>query len=206
MDQKTCFVFDLHGVLLHRSLYAIARRALKYAYRLDVILLFFNPFFLYKAIKILYRSWVPEQVVIELSKDYPILTPFVQVVISMMNEQHEIPESIALLKRLKHNGYSLYLFSNIGERTFSQLQKKFPDLFALFSGIIVVQEKDNWIQKPYPESYEKFLKTFNLQASECVFVDNNRKNIAAAANRGFYSILFQSPDHLKQELIALNAL
>lgn len=203
---KTVFVFDLHDVIIKKNYARMLSHALKKTYRLDLFCIFLNPRFIYQVMQLLKTSRVPEQYVVELAQTWPRLSPFIKVIITMMNEQQPINQTVEIIETLKSNGYKLYILSNIGEQTLQQLQKKLPELFNHFNGIAFVEQQDNWIQKPYPQAFEKFLTTFNLQSSECIFIDNSKKNIASATNHGFYGILYTSPKKLLDELTALHAL
>ncbi|MGE0207036.1 MAG: HAD family hydrolase [Candidatus Babeliales bacterium] len=200
------FVFDLHGVILNRKYGGILKYILKHAYRLDVALLLFKPSFIKDIVALLKKSRVPEEFIIELSQKHSKLVPFIDVTIAMMNEQKPVKGTIDCIKKLKEHGYKVYLFSNIGEKTFEQLEKKFPVLFSYFNGIVVVQQHDNWIQKPSAASFQKFLKQSHLQAEQCVFIDNSTKNVTTAFYEGFHPILFRSPAQLMHELVHLNIL
>ncbi len=203
---RTVFVFDLHDVIVKKNYARMFSHALKKAYRLDLLFIALNPRFMYHIIQLFKTSRVPEQYVVELAQTWPKLSPFIEVVITMMNEQRPIDRTVKIIETLKRNGYKLYMFSNIGEQTLQQLQKKLPTLFNYFDGIVCVEQQDDWIQKPSGQAFEKFLTTFNLQSSECIFIDNSKKNIASAATHGFHGILYTSPQKLFDELTALHAL
>jgi putative hydrolase of the HAD superfamily len=49
---------------------------------------------------------------------------------------------------------------------------------------------DAGCRKPSPEIYERFLAGSGAQAGDCVFIDDKRKNLAAAAALGMKTILF----------------
>ena len=66
-------------------------------------------------------------------------------------------------------------------------------------GILVSGEER--LVKPDPAIYARLLKKFNLHSPDCVFIDDNAANVAAAANLGFDAILFKSPDALHAELM-----
>ena len=134
------------------------------------------------------------------------MEPMLEVIIAMVNEQRVILSTVEFIKKLKKEGYEVYLFSNIGEKTFEKLKKKLPELFHYFDGIVVAEQQDDWIQKPYPAAFAKFLARFGLKAHECIFIDNNHKNIKTALNEGFYPILYQAPDQLTYELKAIEIL
>jgi HAD superfamily hydrolase (TIGR01509 family) len=56
-------------------------------------------------------------------------------------------------------------------------------------------------RKPSPEIYRRFLSDAGADAAECVFVDDRLKNLAAASDMGFMTILFErSPE--KSDFVA----
>lgn len=204
--KKPIIIFDLHEVILRKDLIGMSKHMIKHAYRLDLFLLCLKPSFIYDVLKLLQKSRVPEEFVITLSSKYKKLEPFIEIIIAIMNEQKIIQPTVQLMQRLKAHGYDLYLFSNIGEKTFIELEKKLPNLFDLFDGIVITQEQDNWIQKPYPSAFAKFLSRFNLTARDCIFIDNSHSNVKTALDEGMYPILFKSPAQLFHELNQLNIL
>jgi HAD superfamily hydrolase (TIGR01509 family) len=206
LAKKPNIIFDLHGVVVERKFFGICKHILKHTYRLDILLLCLKPTFTRNVFNLLKKSRVPEELAIKLSKKHPKLEPFVEVTIAMMNEQKIINSTFEVIKKLKQKGFKLYLFSNIGEKTFAQLEKKFPLLFSYFDGIVVAENHDDWIQKPSPAAFAKFLSRFDLKADECIFIDNSLRNITTAFDEGMYPILFQSPDQLLHELVTLHIL
>lgn len=209
-QNTTIFVFDLHEVIVKNNYRAIAHQLLLKTYRLDLagrlLLLSVRPKFIYTIYQLLKSSRVPEQCIIELSCLYPSLKPLVDIIILLENQQYLIKPTFEIIRQLKKNGYTLYLFSNIGEKTFDQFKKNYCSIIELFDGFVVAEQQDNWIQKPQPEAFKKFAATFNVNPRDCVFIDNNKKNISTARSQGFNALLYQSPKKLKLDLQAINAL
>ncbi|MEX0939936.1 MAG: HAD-IA family hydrolase [Candidatus Babeliales bacterium] len=197
---KAIFVFDLHDVLVKKNYPKILRYLVRHCYRIDLLCFFLSPSFIKHIIQLLTTSRVPEHYIVSTAKKYPKFSPFVDVIINMMNEQVPIDDTLGLVAELKNQGHPLYLFSNIGQRTFAQFKQRFPHIVNLFDDVAVAQENDNWIQKPYHEAFEKFIKKFNLSAHQCIFIDNNKRNINTARECGFNTILYQSPEKLAQTL------
>lgn len=104
-------------------------------------------------------------------------------------EEVEMPPNenmIPVVKRLKENGYKLYLLSNAGIN-FYNYRDKIPVL-SLLDGEFI--SADWHLLKPEHEIYEKFLETFALNASECIFIDDVQANIDGAAECGIDGICF----------------
>lgn len=88
---------------------------------------------------------------------------------------------IELIKNLKLQGYRIYLLSNINEHTFINVEKS--GLFDIVDGY-VLSYKEHQV-KPYVAIYETLLNRYELMASECLFIDDNEKNIKTAQELGF---------------------
>lgn len=88
---------------------------------------------------------------------------------------------IELIKNLKLRGYKIYLLSNINEHTFINVEKS--GLFDIVDGY-VLSYKEHQV-KPYVAIYETLLNRYELMASECLFIDDNEKNIKTAQELGF---------------------
>ena len=55
-------------------------------------------------------------------------------------------------------------------------------------------------RKPQPEIFRKLLAKINLKPNECIFIDDDEKNITASACLGFNSIRYESIKKLKAGL------
>lgn len=55
-------------------------------------------------------------------------------------------------------------------------------------------------RKPAKEAYRKVLGELNVDAKECVFVDDNEENVKAAEALGMRAVKFESAGQLKREL------
>ncbi|MBX2952245.1 MAG: HAD-IA family hydrolase [Leadbetterella sp.] len=64
---------------------------------------------------------------------------------------------------------------------------------------IVVSGEEKKI-KPDKEFFQILLNRYNLRAENCAFIDDNKENIEASLDLGFYGIHFHNPDQLKLEL------
>ena len=82
--------------------------------------------------------------------------------------------------------------------TFNVIRKK-TDFFdtACLGGII---SADVRIIKPSRAIYELLLKKYKLNAKECLFIDDNLDNVAAAQKIGIKSIHLKNIDDLSLEL------
>lgn len=111
-----------------------------------------------------------------------------------------IQGTVDILQQLKNAGtYGLYGLTNWSTETFPIALARF-DFFSLFDGILVSGAER--IRKPDPAFYQLLLSRYNLQASECLFIDDNQRNTDAAIKFGISSINFKNPEQLLKELNA----
>lgn len=199
-SKASIIIFDLHEVLVKKDYIKVFFLLLCIVYRLDILYILLKP----SSLRIIKKLWktsrVPEQYLKELAHQHPRLQHFIPYVVRILNQQKPILETLAIVQQLKIQGYSLYLFSNIGKETYKDFQKKFCFITLLFDGVIFTQAEDGWIQKPHSLAYKKLLKNTKKQSHECLFIDNNKKNIESAHKHGFNTILCLSPTQVKNEL------
>ncbi len=113
---------------------------------------------------------------------------------------HEYPESIEMLKRLKSLGYGIYGLTNWSAETIGVAYANY-DFFKLFEGIVVSGEEK--LLKPDPRIYKVLLERYGLQAEESVFIDDNAANVEAARGLGFHGIHFDNIANVKAQVDAL---
>jgi len=106
-------------------------------------------------------------------------------------------ESLEILESLAAKNYNLYILSNFHEKAFTYVSKKY-NFFDYFDGKVI--SADIGMIKPDPEIYEHLLNKFNLEAGTTLFIDDSKKNIAAAINKGIRVIHFKDAESLKEEL------
>lgn len=191
-NQKKIFVFDLHDVLFKRSYWQTFKLSCILHNKFRLMLTLINPYFVYDALKLLTITKVSEAYLIKLSKKHPQLTTYVDSIIDITNAIKPVPHMFSLIKTLKENGSQVYIFSNIGKKTFEKLNKTYSDLFLLFDGIHYVEESNDWLAKPHHNAYKLFLNKFNINAESMVFVDDKNKNVKAAHALGITAFVYKS--------------
>lgn len=107
-----------------------------------------------------------------------------------------------LIKRLKSEGYRLYLLSNIS-REFAKRKDK-TEIFELFDGLVFSGEIG--IVKPQKEIFEYLLNKYKLAAEECLLVDDNNKNVESAKKLNIQSLLFSGNYKEVEEFLLGNSL
>ena len=109
-----------------------------------------------------------------------------------------IPGTVAILYELKKH-YKLYGLTNWSAETIDIAYRRFP-FFAEFEGILVSGVEK--MIKPEHRIYRLLLDRYALKAEECIFIDDNEKNIVAAKEVGLHAIHFKNPNQLRVELEA----
>ena len=109
----------------------------------------------------------------------------------------EISGSVEILKKLKKMKFNLIALTNWSAETFPVALKRFKFL-KLFSGIVVSGEIQ--MLKPFPEIYNHTLKKYDLNPSECIFIDDRPVNILGAKKCGIDGIIFETPLQLVKSL------
>lgn len=110
----------------------------------------------------------------------------------------DIPENVAVLRKLEHSEYDLFGLTNWSAETFPYALENY-DFFDIFKGKIVVSGEEKLI-KPNPEIWKVLLERYNIKANESVFIDDNAKNIETAKNLGFVTIHITEETNLAAEL------
>jgi len=107
-----------------------------------------------------------------------------------------IEQNVALLEPLKTN-YRLFGLTNWSAETFPIAFDLYP-FFEAFEGIVVSGEER--LAKPDERIYLVLLDRYGLTAAECLFIDDNARNIRAATALGFHTLHLQHNVNLGDEL------
>jgi putative hydrolase of the HAD superfamily len=110
-----------------------------------------------------------------------------------------INDSLDLVKKLKKN-YQLALLSNISEWDFEIGIK--PILKNLFKEM-TLSYKVKYL-KPEKEIYLDLINKLNLNAEECIFIDDLEKNVIGAKKIGIKGIQYKNHENLLKELRKLS--
>ena len=141
-----------------------------------------------------------KQSVDELTAKYPQYADQIKMYDERWEEMcgSEIGGSVDLLKRIASH-YPVYGLTNWSAEKFAITEPK-HDFFKLFRGIVVSGvEKES---KPDPELFEILIRRYGLNPEETIFTDDSLPNIETAKRLGFQAIHFESPEKLKEELLA----
>jgi HAD superfamily hydrolase (TIGR01509 family) len=109
----------------------------------------------------------------------------------------EIEGTREIIESLKHNGYKLGLLSDHSREWIEYCDGKF-DYHKLFhsrqySFEVGLCKKDR-------RAFELLLKKLGEKAKDCLFIDDNGKNLQVARSVGLSTIQFKDPQQLKKDL------
>ena len=112
-------------------------------------------------------------------------------------------DSVSFFKRLKAEGYQLYLLSNFSKEGFEKIWQWY-DFLHEAEGMIISSHVG--LVKPEPAIYQSLLDRYGLNAEECVFFDDTRRNAEAAEKMGIHGIWFHDAEQAEREFRELTGL
>ncbi len=104
------------------------------------------------------------------------------------------------MKKLKDQGYKIYLLSNYGRTAFGMSKPQFGFLKYVDGGVISYQVE---ITKPDERIYMILCQKYGISPNEAVFIDDNENNVEAAKKLGFYTVLHESEESTREKLKVL---
>ena len=134
----------------------------------------------------------------------------------VQSELH-LPEDIETLEKEWINGYELiqgtkdiidelskkykvyFLSDNVKDRV-EAVDAKF-NFLSWFEGGVFSHEAG--VRKPNPKIYEIALQKAGVQANEAIFIDDKESALKPAAAMGMTTILFETPEKLREKLTTL---
>ncbi|MDR3550884.1 MAG: HAD hydrolase-like protein [Candidatus Babeliales bacterium] len=206
IPQNTIIAFDIHGVLFKPNFKKIIQLAWNHKKVFTIGFYLLNPKFTFKLISLKYKRAVPEEYFMTLTRDYPSLEQYKSLAIAISNAQTPVQELIDMAQNLKNQGYTLHIFSNIGQYIFADLAHTHPNVFTLFDAIHVPMEYTGYISKRHPDAFDYYLKQHNPENKMVILIDDNKHNIARASQVGIVGIYFKNSDQLRSELQQLHIL
>ena len=76
---------------------------------------------------------------------------------------------VEIAKKLKRNGYKLFVLSNMANLTYEYFKN--DEFFCLCTGIVISAHEH--VKKPDEKVYRLLLERYNLNAEECLFIDDD---------------------------------
>jgi 2-haloacid dehalogenase len=115
-----------------------------------------------------------------------------------------IPATVEILDEIRKSGkHKLYALTNWSAQTFPWALDNF-EFLHWFEGIVVSGVEKT--RKPHPEFYQILFDRYKVNPATSLFIDDNPANISGGKKVGLHTIHFQSPEKLRQDLVALKIL
>lgn len=148
------------------------------------------------------RSLLSDEEILEgFIKNAPEYEKEIRLVWDNISESvHCYDYSVEWVQKFKKKGYQTYILSNYSKRGYELTRQELPFVEDM-DGVLFSYEVK--LVKPEPEIYQTLLKKFQLKPEECVFMDDNEKNVIAAREAGIHAIHFKNKEQAEAELEAL---
>ena len=190
-------IFDLGGVLIGWSPKNVYRRVFKTEEEVDWFLT-----------NICTMDWNEQQdggkmiaeATAELIAQHPKWKREIEIYYERWHEMLTGPiyGTVEILQNLERlDDHKLFALTNWSAELFPYARKHYHFLNG-FRGIVVSGVEN--LKKPDPAIYQLILDRYELKAEECVFIDDNIRNIHAAHKMGIHAVHFSSPSTLRSEL------
>lgn len=118
--------------------------------------------------------------------------------------QNKINGSWQVLNDLKIAGNRIFGLTNWGAETWPMAKQVHPELNTIFEDVVVSGHEK--LIKPDRRIYDVLTGRNNLQADECLFIDDSPKNVEGAQSAGWQALHFTGPDALRKSLKELRLL
>lgn len=108
-------------------------------------------------------------------------------------------EVIEIVRQIKKKGIKIFILSN----NLKEKSNYYQDSFQFLKEIpdkIYYSWQTGFI-KPNPEAFKNVLSENNLEPEECLYFDDQEKNIEAANSLGMNAFLFKNTEDLKRTLV-----
>ena len=104
---------------------------------------------------------------------------------------------IPLMKELKSAGYGVYYLSNYSRKAYDECGESLAFMPYMDGGLVSFMAGKT---KPDPEFFQMFLREYQLEAAECLFVDDTEENVEAAKALGMEGIVFHRPEEIQEKI------
>lgn len=102
------------------------------------------------------------------------------------------------IRELKDMGYQVLYLSNYGEFQMEKNPQVLDFVPLMDGGVFSCHVK---LIKPDPEIYRILCEKYDLDPQECMFIDDNAANIAAAKEFGLHAVLFEGYEKSYREIM-----
>ena len=104
---------------------------------------------------------------------------------------------IPLMKELKSAGYGVYYLSNYSRKAYDECGESLAFMPYMDGGLVSFMAGKT---KPDPEFFQMFLREYQLEAAECLFIDDTEENVEVAKALGMEGIVFHRPEEIREKL------
>lgn len=113
-----------------------------------------------------------------------------------------IPGTVDLLEQLKKTKqYPLYALTNWSSETFPIALQRYEFLHWFDGRLVSGEEK---LAKPDPAIFRLLLSRYALDPASTLYIDDNARNVAAAAKEGLQAVQFKNPEQLREVMTSLS--
>lgn len=109
----------------------------------------------------------------------------------------EVPGMREVILELRSKNYEIFGLTNWSMETFPEAREHFGILQMIDRYVVSGAEG---LVKPDPRLFQVLLDRYGLKAEECIFVDDNPDNVAAAQGMGIKGIVFVGAEDLRKQL------
>ena len=135
----------------------------------------------------------------EKQKEFPDYAAAIELYRTKWREMltDEVPGMREVIKELRAKGYELFGLTNWSMETFPEAREHFGILQMIDRYVVSGAEG---LVKPDPRLFQVLLDRYNLKAEDCIFIDDNPDNVAAAKALGMDGIVFTGAEDLCRRL------
>lgn len=102
------------------------------------------------------------------------------------------PEMIEFVKELKKNGFKVFMLTDIVETTIDYLNQEIENFEELWDGLVYSCRVG--MVKREGKVFDYILEKYNLNANECLFLDDSKNKLEQAKLRGIECYQFLDPE------------
>ncbi|MBT3702904.1 MAG: HAD-IA family hydrolase [Alphaproteobacteria bacterium] len=135
-------------------------------------------------------------------KNWPAMSDFVQAARGDASEEIIRPEALATISAVKTAGYKLAILSNELDLFYGQSFRQKLSFLTDFD--LIVDATYTQVLKPAPEAYLDCLQQLDLNPEQCVFVDDQMRNVVGARSVGLKTVAFDVRNPKQSYAEALN--
>lgn len=137
-----------------------------------------------------------QEAIIYMTRERPELRPQAQLLLdNFVRISRPMQEGCEAVEQCRAMGKKLYLLSNYHNQAFEELRKVLPIVDTFDGEIISARVKQ---LKPHDDIYQTLLKTYELNPTRTVFIDDTTANAEGAVRNGMEAICYRVPGQLNR--------